>query len=576
MRLVQGTAVSPGLALAPVHVVRASPAEVPTWSIPEDEVARELERLGRALEVARAELAARQRLVAAEAGEKDAEIFGVHRMILSDPGALAQVQRTIRDERINSEAAVQALVRRMEQTLGKLEGSSVRNYVADLSEPWRYVLDALMRVERETLASGETRVILAAAELTPALMTYLPRERLLGVVTEAGGRFSHGAVLARSFGIPCVVGLPQLLGRLEQGMLLAVDGERGHVQLRPAEADVREFEERRARRVARVEVLSRVAGEPAVTTDGHRFGVQVNIESVRDFDTFDRRHTDGVGLLRTEFLYLERPQFPSEDEQFRLYRRVLERMDGQPVTLRTLDIGGDKRLPYFKTPPEPNPALGWRGIRITLQWQDLMQVQLRAALRAGAGRPLRILLPMVSSIEEIELTHRIFDSARTSLVAQGHDVEREVPVGMMIEVPSVLFALEHLVKHVDFVSVGTNDLVQYLLAADRDNPWVARLYEPQHPAVMRALAHVARVSNAAGKPCAVCGDIADDPAIAVFLLGVGFDSVSVAPNFVAEIKYAVRRTSRADARALADAVLACNDCESVRRTLADARVRLQS
>lgn len=576
VRTVQGTAVSPGLALAPVHVVRASPAEVPTWSIPEDEVERELVRLARALDEARAELSARQKLVAAQTGEKDAEILGVHRMILSDPGALAQVQRTIREERINCEAAVQSLVRRMEQTLGKLEGASVRNYAADLSEPWRYVLEALMRVEREALASGETKVILAAAELTPALMTYLPRERLLGVVTETGGRFSHGAVLARSFGVPCVVGLPQLLGRLEQGMLLAVDGERGSVQLRPGPDDIRVFEERRTLRAARVQVLERVAGEPAVTTDGRLLGVQVNIESLRDFDTFDRGHTDGVGLLRTEFMYLERPQFPSEDEQFRLYRRVLERMEGQPVTLRTLDIGCDKRLPYFKTPPEPNPALGWRGIRITLQWQDLMLVQLRAALRAGAGKPLRILLPMVSSIEELQLTRRIFDSARASLMEQGHEVEREVPVGMMIEVPSVLFTLEELVGEVDFVSVGTNDLVQYLLAADRDNPWVARLYEPQHPAVMRALARVARACNAAGKPCSVCGDIADDPAIAVFLLGLGFDSVSVAPNFVAEIKYAVRRTSLAEARDLASAVLACTDCESVRRTLAVARARLQS
>ncbi|MCC6407534.1 MAG: phosphoenolpyruvate--protein phosphotransferase [Planctomycetes bacterium] len=357
-------------------------------------------------------------------------------------------------------------------------------------------------------------------------------------------------------------------------MVLAVDGERGTVQLRPGEDDIRDFEQRRARRLARTEVLANVAAEPAVTADGFRFCVNVNIESLRDFDGFDRTHCDGVGLLRTEFMYLERPQFPSEDEQFRLYRRVLERMEGQPVTLRTLDIGGDKRLPYFKTPPEPNPALGWRGIRITLQWQDLMRVQLRAALRAGAKKPLRILLPMVTSLEEIQLTHEIFDSARASLIEQGHEVERDVPVGMMVEVPSVLFTLHELVRHVDFLSVGTNDLVQYLLAADRDNPWVARLYEPQHPAVVHALAHVAKVANAAQKPCAVCGDIADDPAVVLMLLGMGYDSVSVAPHFMAEIKYALRRTTREQARELARDVLACNDCESVRRTLSAARARL--
>ncbi len=574
MRTIQGIAVSPGLASGPVYVVRASPGEVPTWSIPEDEVEREIERLRRALEEARADLTSRQRIVAKQAGEKDAEIFAVHRMILSDPGALKQVEKTIRDERINAEGAVQALIRRMAEMLGKLEGDSVRNYAADLSDPWRHVLDALMKVGREEHSAKDVKVILAAAELTPAVMTSIGRERLLGVVTETGGRFSHGAVLARAFGVPCVVGLPQLLGRLEQGMLVAVDGERGAVQLRPGPDDAREFETRRARHLARRGAMSKAAHEPALTRDGHRFGVFVNIESVRDFDMFDPTHTDGVGLLRTEFMYLERPQFPSEDEQFRMYRGVLERMGKQPVTLRTLDIGGDKRLPYFKTPPEPNPALGWRGIRISLQWQDLLRVQLRAALRAGVGRDLRILLPMIASLEEVLATHRIFDGARSSLIEQGHEVDASVPVGMMIEVPSVLFALREMIRHVDFVSVGTNDLVQYLLAVDRDNPWVAKLYEPQHPAVVAALAHVAKVANEAGKPCSVCGDIADDPAIAVMLLGMGFDSVSVAPNFVPEIKYAVKRTSLDEARRLAHDVAQCVDVESVRRTLTTARERV--
>jgi phosphotransferase system enzyme I (PtsP) len=218
--------------------------------------------------------------------------------------------------------------------------------------------------------------------------------------------------------------------------------------------------------------------------------------------------------------------------------------------------------------------LGWRGIRITLQWQDLMRVQLRAALRAGGGRPLRILLPMVSSLEEIQLTRQIFESARDALIEQGHDVDRDVPVGMMVEIPSVVFTLADLLRHVDFVSVGTNDLVQYLLAADRDNPWVARLYEPQHPAVMRALARIAELSNAAHKPCSVCGDIADDPAVAIALLGMGYDSVSVAPNFVSEIKYAVRRTTLAEARGLARDLLECVDCESVRNRLTAIRTRL--
>jgi len=242
-------------------------------------------------------------------------------------------------------------------------------------------------------------------------------------------------------------------------------------------------------------------------------------------------------------------------------------MDGKPVTLRTLDIGGDKKLPYFQTSPEPNPALGWRGLRISLEWRDLLRVQLRAALRAGAGHDLRILLPMVTSIEEIETVHATFDEVRASLQAQGHDVEANVPVGAMVEVPSTLFCMEELLAAVDFVSVGTNDLIQYMLAADRDNPRVSRFYDPHHPAVVRALGRVAEASRAAGKPCSVCGDVADDPAYAVLLLGLGFDSISVAPGFHPEIKFAVRRTTAQEAAELARKALSQRDSGGLRALL---------
>jgi phosphoenolpyruvate-protein phosphotransferase len=399
----------------------------------------------------------------------------------------------------------------------------------------------------------------------------LERDRLLGVVAEKGGRFSHAAVLARSFGVPCVVGLPNLLSRLEPGMTVALDGQRGTVQLQPDAEAVQRFEETRARAATRAAVLSGQAAQSAVTRDGLRFEVCVNLESLRDLDELDPRHTDGVGLLRTEFLYMERPQLPSEDEQYRLYRRVLERMHPLPVTLRTLDIGGDKQLPSFRTPVESNPALGWRGIRVSLEWQDLLRIQLRAALRAGAGKNLRILLPMVSSLEEVQAVHAIFVGVRAALIEQGHDVESDVPVGIMVEVPSAVFCLPELLRHVDFVSVGTNDLVQYLLAVDRDNPWVAKLYEPLHPAVLQALRAVADASREAGKPCSVCGDIAEDPSVTAMLLGLGFHSVSVAPTFLPEIKYVLRGMHSERARRLAREALACTGSDAVRAVLSKFR-----
>ncbi len=574
VRIIHGTAVSPGLAIGPVHAARAPSQQVATWSVRAEDLDHEVERLHQAIRAASDEMTRRQRLVANQAGEKEAEIFAVHRMVLQDPGALRQVESVVRNQRVNAESGVHALIQRLQASLRQLEGDSVRAYAADIADPWRVVLDTLLAVDNAEFLSAEDSVVIAAAELTPQAVTFLERGRLLAVIAETGGRFSHAAVLARAFGVPCVVGLPGLIGRMERGMIVAVDGDHGTVQLSPSESDTKSFEQRAERRAARQAALKVEANLPAESTDGVRLSVLVNIESLRDLEMFRPEHSDGLGLVRTEFLYMERPQFPSEDEQFRLYRRLMERMVGLPVTLRTLDIGGDKQLSYFKTPKENNPALGWRGIRISLEWQDLLRVQLRAALRAGAGHELRLLLPMVASVEDVIATHKIFDGVRESLAEQGYDQENSVPVGMMVEVPSVLFCLPEMLAHVDFISVGTNDLVQYLLAVDRDNPWVAKLYEPQHPAVMAALQQIATACRKAKKPSSVCGDLACDPALAVLMFGMGFDAVSVAPNFLPEIKYAVRKVSHAEAKELARAAVEARSCAEVKQVVARCRDRI--
>lgn len=576
VRIIKGVAVAPGLAMGPVHVVRAAPDVVPTWSLREEEVEAELQRLERGVEEAEADLERRQAAVLAHATEKDAEILSVHRMILHDPSARRSIEQQIRDERINAEACIQRLIETLQKTLRGLDGDSVRSYGADLSDPWRAVLDRLMKRDRAELAAQGAQVVLAAAELTPHVVTMLDRSQVLAIVTERGGRFSHGAVLARSVGFPCVVEVPGLLARLEQGMRVIVDGDHGAVQLRPEAEDVDTFLELCRRRRERNSVLEVHATQPATTPDGHTLEVHVNIESVRDLDTFDLAKSDGVGLLRTEFLYMERSQFPSEEEQYRLYRRVAERLAGRPVILRTLDIGADKQLPYFKTPVEHNPALGWRGLRVTLEWQDLMRVQLRAALRASAHGDLRILLPMVTSIEEVRQVRRMLELLRAQLTEQGYEMAEDVPLGIMAEVPSTVLSLEHFVPGIDFVSVGTNDLVQYLLAADRDNPWVSRLYDPQHPAVIWALARVADVARSLNLPCSVCGELAGDEAAALMLLGMGYDALSVAPNFLGEVKYAVRETPWVDAREIARRALAERSSEGVRAVLAEARDRLHA
>ncbi len=571
MPTIKGTIVAPGLALGPVHVVQARPDAPPEWSIRGEDLEQEVARFQEALASAGEQIERQRKVLLAVAGESDAGILAVHRMYLQDPKAIRTVEDVIRDQRVNAESAVSSLIQRYQKALTNLEGHNVRRQAEDWSEPWRVVIDVLMQRETQMIVAGEEKVVLAAAELTPQVATFLPRVRLLAVVAESGGRFSHGAVLVRSLGIPCVVGVPNLLARLEQGMQVLVDGDAGTVQLRPDAAAIDEFLERRHRLEQRREVLAAYAQLPAVTADGHRIMVGANISSLLDLTTFPVEQCDGIGLLRTEFLYMERNEFPSEEEQFRLYRRIIEHLGGRPLTLRTLDVGNDKRLPYLKTPVEQNPALGWRGLRITLEWQDLLRVQLRAAMRASALGPVRIMLPMVTSFEEVRTVREIFGRLHTQLTEQGYEIARDLPLGVMVEVPSCIWILEEIAEVVDFVSVGTNDLVQYLLAVDRDNPFVSRFYDPNHPAVVRALQRIAEICNAAGRPCSVCGEIAGDHAFALMLLGMGYDALSAAPNFLPEIRYAVRSSTHQEARELVARLQTARTAEEVRTQLAGTR-----
>lgn len=573
-RNIKGTSVAPGMAMGPVHVVRAARDVIPSWSIPEGEIDAEVGRLHGAVDVVCEELERRRAIVAEHANEQDANILSVHAMIVRDPSAIVEIEKRIREDRMNAEACVQALIERLEHSLSGLDEENIRGYAADASDPWRAVLEELMQTEKRDFVAGSEQVILAASELTPQVATMLDRDRVLAVICETGGRFSHGAVLARSFGFPCVVGLPNLLGRLEQGMRVIVRGDQGTIQLLPTSEDVDSFLVERSRVEARAEALSTQAGLPAETPDARTVELCVNIESIHDFDTFDISHTDGVGLLRTEFLYMERKQFPSEEEQYRLYRRIFERMGDLPVTLRTLDIGGDKQLPYFTMPKERNPALGWRGIRVTLKWKDLLRVQLRAALRASAHGNLRLMFPMITTLDEVLEIKEMILELRDQLQEQGYEIAESVPMGIMIEVPAAVFSLPHLIEEVDFVSVGTNDMVQYLLAADRDNPFVGNLYDPHQPAVIEALSYVARIAKAEGKPRSVCGEMAGDHMNALLLLGMGFDGLSVAPNFINEVKYAIRRTPTQTSEEIFREVAMERSGAGVRRVLKEASERL--
>ncbi len=548
----KGTPVSPGVGLGPAWVVvDVSAREIPRRTLvgeaPEAALARFEDARRRAIE----DLKRIQAATTKELGIQDAAIYGAQIAVIQDPDALRDIRRLILEERLEPESAVQALIDKFEGLFQGLEGGEMKNWAADLRDPWLCVVRELESVGEERLEAFDGQgPVLVAEELTPSLVTRHHRHPLAGIVCNRGGRFSHGAVLARSFGIPTVTGLDHVHSKAEHGEHIVVLGEEGRVLLGIDERE-KGIAERMAEEREQVQsVLLEAAVQPGATKDGTPVAVSVNIESPQDLAMFDPATTAGVGLFRTEFAYMERPSFPSESDQTEIYASILERFPNKPVVFRTLDIGGDKQLRYFKHPKEANPAMGWRGLRLSLEWQDLFLMQVSALLKARDRGDARIMLPMVTTVEELRRAR--------DLIAQVCAGRKSIPVGVMIEVPAAAMALRELALDADFISVGTNDLTQYLFAVDRDNPWVADLYQPYHPAHLRILRHIARTCGAVGKPVSVCGEMAGQKTGALFLVGAGFRHLSAAPPFLAEIKAILREVPIDELRRLAHAAAAAH------------------
>ncbi len=573
--VLNGRPVSPGVAVGPALVAtELTPERVPERRIPAAEAEAALQALEEARQRAIEGLKRIQAATTRELGIQDAAIYGAQISVLQDPDALKFLRAAIQEQRLAPESAIQALLDRFTQLFESMEGGDVQGWVADLRDPWVAVLRELGAREAEQWSGeGEAAVplILVVAELSPAVVGRHHRTPLAGIVAARGGRFSHGAVLARSFGIPCVSGIEGAETRIRSGDRLVVYGDQGRVVVGAGEDELREARAAADQIRAIQEALTRQAREECRTADGVRIRLEANIESPRDLDLFDPDIVDGVGLFRTEFAFMERRSFPSAREQQRLYRRILEKMEGRPVVFRTLDTGNDKPLPYFETPAEANPALGWRGLRVSLEFPDLFLVQLKALVRARAAGRVRILLPMVTTLEEMrsarECYERVLDEA-------GLKREEAPPLGAMIEVPSAAVVLPALARECDFLSVGTNDLIQYLFAVDRDNGRVADLYQPYHPAHLQVLQRIARVCRDAGKPFSACGEMAGYMAGALFLVGAGFRTLSIAPAFVPKIQATLREASLAELEALAARAADCEVAEESTALLEEAAARL--
>jgi phosphotransferase system enzyme I (PtsI) len=552
-RRLTGIPASPGIAVGTVHLLRWEVPEVPQRIIPDDAIPRELERLHDARARAKERLASLRDRVERTAGAQEAAIFDVQRQILDDGELIAGCEALIH-QNLAAEKAFEIVMFEWGQRFARAGHPMLREKVGDLKDVEIRMLTLLLDLpdhDPVDLPKG-ANAILVTHDLTPSLTVQLDRDAIAGIATDAGTRTSHVAILARSLGLPAIVGLRTATSELSGHETAILDGSTGLLAINPTHTEIDAYRER-ARQEALAEAeLSHLASLDAVTTDGVRITLRANVDLPEEADIGATSGAEGVGLMRTEFLVVGRATMPDEDEQYRAYRRVVEAFGGKPVVIRTFDIGGDK-LPVGGYPSEPNPFLGWRAIRMCLDQPELFSVQLRALLRAAVHGDVRIMLPLVVTVDEVRQARLLLDQAAADLEARGATFRRDVPLGVMIETPAAAVACNTFVDDVAFFSIGTNDLVQYTLAVDRGNANLAMRFTPLHPAVLRLIRRTIFTADQHLLDSAVCGEMASQPLMAFALIGLGVRQLSVAPRSVPLVKRLVRGISVAAAHEAATA-----------------------
>jgi len=559
-----GIAASPGVAIGPVFVLEPEELAVRETEIAPSNAEAELAAFRAALEASKRDLTAIRDGIAAELGEDEARIYDAHLMILEDPDMISAVELGVRERHRNAASVFQGVMGAVAARFENLDDEYLRERRSDILDCERRVLRHLLSAGRRTLPALERPAVIVAHDLGPSEVAMLPREQVLAFVLEVGGRTSHGAIVARGRGIPAVLSVRGALQSLKAGDRAAVDGFSGTVEVNPNEAQTARYSRRLERLRLQMGSLQAMLDQPATTLDGRRIELGANLELPGDAPQAIEAGADGVGLFRTEFFYLNRVDLPSEEEQYVAYRDVTQRLAGKPVIFRTMDLGGDKVASYLGMTHETNPFLGFRGIRLALASPDMFRTQLRAIYRASAHGRVRLMFPMVSGVEELLGALKLRDEVVADLRRHGVPHDPDVETGIMIETPSAVWMADALAKHATFFSIGTNDLIQYTLAMDRDNERLAHLYEPLDPAVLRSIRHTVRCAHEAGRWVGVCGEMAGDPRVAVLLVGLGVDELSVSCYDLPRVKAAIRSVRADAARAVADAALACTSAAPVR------------
>ena len=562
----RGIPVSTGVCRGKILVLGRARRTIARRPVADADLAEEVNRLEKALVQTRHQILDVQRKVSEGMGAQEGGIFEAHLLVLEDRTLLDEVVRVIQQQKVNAEHAFHTVAERYAEMLSAIEDEYLRERATDMRDVTMRVLNNLLGVEEDAdLRHLKEPCIIISHDLTPSNTAQLDKRSVLGFATDVGSRTSHTAIMARSLRIPAVVGLKDASAQLTNGQQALLDGHNGLLIVNPTDQTLFEYGQLILRQATLQQRLRDLLHEPAITLDGHRVLVNANIEQAADAEQVKANGAEGVGLFRTEYLFLNRDRLPGEEQQYQAYRDAAVALKPLMVVIRTLDLGGDKFLAHMQMPTELNPFLGWRAIRISLQERDIFRAQLRAILRASAEGNLRMMYPMISGLDELKQANALLEEYKEELRQEKIPFDENLEVGAMIETPSAAIVADSLAKRVSFFSIGTNDLIQYSLAVDRMNEKIAHLYEPTHPAIIRLIKVTVEAAHKHKVRVSVCGEMAADPVLAPLLLGLGVDELSAAPSLVPPLKFLIRRLKLTEARELADFAL---DCESASDILA--------
>ncbi|ACE62026.1 phosphoenolpyruvate-protein phosphotransferase PtsI [Actinobacillus pleuropneumoniae] len=572
--MITGIAASPGVVFGKALVLKEEPIVLNTQKITADQIEAEKAKFFAGREKAAAQLTAIKEKARGTLGEEKEAIFEGHLMILEDEELEEEILGYIADNLVTADVAASKVIDMQASMLAEIDDEYLKERAGDIRDIGNRLLRNILNMHIIDLGDIQEEVILVAYDLTPSETAQLNLDKVLGFITDIGGRTSHTSIMARSLELPAIVGTNDITARVKTGDTLILDAVNNQIHINPSDEALAEFKAIQERVAAEKAELAKLKDLPAETLDGHRIEVAGNIGTIRDVDGVLRNGGESVGLYRTEFLFMDRSELPSEEEQFQAYKEIVEAMDGKQVVLRTMDIGGDKELPYLNLPKEMNPFLGWRAVRIGLTRREILDTQLRAVLRASAFGKLAVMFPMIISVEEIRELKAIVAELKEQLRAEGKAFDENLQLGIMVETPSAAVNARHLAKEADFFSIGTNDLTQYTLAVDRGNEIIAHLYNPLSPSVLNLIKQVIDASHAEGKWTGMCGELAGDVRATALLLGMGLDEFSMSAISVPHVKKLARSINYADAKALADEALAQPTATDIEKLVNDFYAKL--